>query len=231
MDRPGRSPDIERLYGASAVRAYTAPVSAELIDELHRDERSAVEAMVASRRAEFATARACARSALADLGIAGPIVRGAGGEPRWPHGVTGSISHTRGFCVAVATADSLAVGIDVEEVDRMSPAVERRVLVDAERAGTDGLADPARRARVATIFAAKESFYKAHYMVDPRYIGFDAVTVTVEDTTVRFGPASGAVDADLLSTSVGSVLFDAGRVVVGVTIGLTGSGRPLPSSR
>lgn len=230
MDGPGRSPEIEALYGTVAVRAYAASVSAACIDELHPDERAAIEAMIASRQAEFATARACARSALADLGVIAPVCRGTGGEPVWPQGVTGSISHTRGFCVAVATADPQSVGIDVEEVDRMSAAVERRVLVDAERAELDGLDETARRARVATIFAAKEAFYKAHYTLDPRYLGFDAVTVSVEDTMVRFGPASGAVDAGLLTVASGRVGFDTGRVLAGVTIGATASDRPLPSS-
>jgi len=185
--------------------------------------------MVDARQAEFATARACARTSLADLGIHAAIPRRDGGSPQWPPGTIGSISHTRGYCLAVGSTDAVSIGVDVEEVSRMKPAVERRILIDAERQVGVGLDDRARQRFVATGFAAKEAFYKAHYEVDARYLGFDAVHVTVADQQVAFGPASGDVDERVLAGTTGRFLIEQGRVIVGVTIDLSTAGTPLPS--
>jgi hypothetical protein len=58
---------------------------------LFPDEETVVANAVEKRRREFATARACARAALAKLGVPPvPIVPGHRGAPRWPQGVVGS---------------------------------------------------------------------------------------------------------------------------------------------
>ncbi|WP_423832395.1 hypothetical protein [Streptomyces manipurensis] len=71
----------------------------------------------ARRRAQFATARACARRALAGLGrepVA--LLPGPGGAPQWPSGVVGSITHCEGYRAAVAAPAGVvaALGIDAE---------------------------------------------------------------------------------------------------------------------
>src|SRR5438874_13378259 len=61
-------------------------------------EAAAVASAVPSRQREFATGRACARQALAALGVAPvPLDRGAGGAPAWPAGGVGSITHCAGY--------------------------------------------------------------------------------------------------------------------------------------
>src|SRR5260370_20887260 len=71
------------------------------------EEEHLVAKAVAKRRREGTNARTCARRALARLGIAETAIRrGAKGEPLWPAGVVGSITHTTGyFAAAVAQAD------------------------------------------------------------------------------------------------------------------------------
>jgi len=186
--------------------------------------------MASARQAEFATARACARAAMAALGVEGPVLRRDGGSPQWPDGITGSISHTRGFCVSVSSRDDVAVGIDAEQVARIRPAVEKRILGDVERSALTGLDADTRQVVVATIFAAKEAFYKAHYEVDARYLGFDAVRVNLDDAgAVSFSPDSGAVDDAVLARARGRIHLDVGRVIVGVTIDTSDFAVPLPS--
>lgn len=218
MGVPERSVSIEQLFDPVAVSGFEAPSTAELVDALPPPERDALGVMSEARRAEFATARACAHAAMAVLGVDGPVGRGAAGEPQWPHGVRGSISHTRGFCLAVVTTERHSIGIDVEEIHRVSDAVERRVLVDAERRCLGDLDESDRRRRIATIFAAKEAFYKAHYALDPRYLGFDAVTVSVEGAEVRYSRGSGAVGHAVLEATRGRCRYDQGRVIVAATI-------------
>jgi len=56
-------------------------------------EEAAIARAVPKRRREFTTGRACARAALAKLGLPpAPIVPGLRGAPQWPAGVTGSRS-------------------------------------------------------------------------------------------------------------------------------------------
>lgn len=73
---------------------------------------------VARRRAEFAAGRYCASRLLDRLGGFHEIVAiGPKGEPLWPDGISGSISHDRHYAVAIATMKSGIRGIGVDLVD------------------------------------------------------------------------------------------------------------------
>ncbi len=89
------------------------------------------------RRAEFAAGRLCAREALARLGVrAAPILPGPAGEPRWPEGVTGSITHCAGYraCAVARTTDVAAIGIDAEPDAALPAGLIEKVATGAERA-------------------------------------------------------------------------------------------------
>ncbi len=78
-------------------------------------EAELVARAVEKRRREFAGGRDCARRALAALGIAPlAILSGERGEPLWPEGVVGAITHCAGYRgSAVARAGEVAaLGID-----------------------------------------------------------------------------------------------------------------------
>ncbi|MGH3274922.1 MAG: 4'-phosphopantetheinyl transferase family protein, partial [Streptosporangiaceae bacterium] len=84
---------------------------------LFPEEQAVMARAVEKRRREFTTARACARTALARLGqppVA--IVPGDRGEPRWPPGIVGSITHCAGYRAAAVgrAAEVLAIGLDAE---------------------------------------------------------------------------------------------------------------------
>jgi len=89
------------------------------------------------RRAEFTAGRACARTALARLGLpATPVLTGLAGEPRWPDGVTGSITHCAGYraCAVARTADLAGLGIDAEPDAGLPAGLIESVTSGAERA-------------------------------------------------------------------------------------------------
>lgn len=97
----------------AAAEAWEDPTDAGLFP----DEEALVANAVAKRRSEFATARRCAREALARLGMPpAPILSGPKREPQWPVDVVGSITHCEGYrAAAVARAgDVRALGIDAE---------------------------------------------------------------------------------------------------------------------
>jgi 4'-phosphopantetheinyl transferase EntD len=141
------------------------------------DEEPAVERAVATRRAEFTTARACARDALVRLGA--PAVAVPVGErraPVWPHGVVGAITHCAGFrAAAVAwSADVRSVGLDAEPhaalpdgvLGAVSGAAEQELLAALGRDDPDVRWD-------TILFSAKESVYKAWFPLTGRWLGFE----------------------------------------------------------
>ena len=81
------------------------------------EEAIVARAVAKRRRREFATGRGCAHRALAALGAsAGPIAAGERGEPLWPGGVVGTITHCDGYrgCAVARAAELATIGIDAE---------------------------------------------------------------------------------------------------------------------
>ncbi len=145
-------------------------------------EEVAVARAVASRRAEFTTGRACARAALARLGVpADAVPVGERRAPVWPHGVVGAITHCAGFrAAAVARAsDVRTLGIDAETHAPLPEGVLDAVADAGERAVLATLADADPSVRWdRLLFSAKESVYKAWFPLTARWLGFDDAELT-----------------------------------------------------
>lgn len=152
---------------------------------VHPGEEAAVARAVPQRRREFVVARACARQALRRLGApAGAIPKGPAGEPQWPAGVVGSITHCTGFAAAAVARSSelLTLGIDAEPHEPLPDGVLALTASPAEIDHLDALlvADPqVHWGRL--LFCTKEAIYKAWYPARQRWLGF-------EDADVRLSP-------------------------------------------
>ncbi|MFJ8313712.1 MULTISPECIES: 4'-phosphopantetheinyl transferase [unclassified Streptomyces] len=158
------------------------------------EEEAVVAHAVLERRREFTTVRRLAREALAQLGVPpAPILRGPRGEPRWPPGVVGSMTHCAGYrAAAVArTGEVLALGIDAEPDEPLPDGVLEAVSLPRERRHLAGLA--AGRPEVRwdrLLFSAKESVYKAWFPLARRPLGF-------EHAELVFDPGEGTFRAQL----------------------------------
>ena len=149
------------------------------------EEAAALGSVAEPRRRDFQAGRACARRALAGLGLpAGPLLRRADRSPDWPRGAVGSISHCRDFCaVAVGRAERYAaLGLDVERAGRARPELARRICTAAERTrlaeiGPDGL---------GLVFSIKEAFYKAWNPLTGAELGFQDVETEIDREACRF---------------------------------------------
>jgi 4'-phosphopantetheinyl transferase EntD len=148
----------------------------------------AEEAMVAraveKRRREFATGRDCAHRALQRLGAAaGPVLSGNRGEPVWPAGVVGSITHCRGYrgCAVAAATDLAAIGIDAEPHEPLPEGLIEKVAGGEEKGALAELAraEPA-IAWDRLLFSAKEALYKAWYPLAERWLGFEDAVLTID---------------------------------------------------
>ncbi len=178
---------------AAAVEAFGDLPGVTLFPE----EKTFIAKAVDKRRREFTTARACARAALATLGLPpAPIVPGLRGAPQWPAGVVGSITHCAGYCACALarTADLAAIGIDAEPHDALPGGVLDVIATASERA---------RLSQYTTLmpgtcwdrllFSAKESVYKAWFPLTRRWLDFDQAEITIE-------PTAGTFTAHLLTT-------------------------------
>jgi 4'-phosphopantetheinyl transferase EntD len=125
---------IEELSPRGA--RWAEPFSDRLDEESFPEEEAAIARAVGKRRREFVTTRACARDALAQLGVA-PVAIPVDerGEPRWPRGVVGSMTHCEGLraAVVVRESDVTAIGIDAEPNVALPEHVYDVVAVPADR--------------------------------------------------------------------------------------------------
>lgn len=138
------------------------------------DEEPLIARSVAKRRNEFVTVRHCARIALGELGVPpAPILKGDKGEPCWPDGVVGSLTHCEGFRGAVVgrASEVRSVGIDAEPHGVLPDGVLDAVSLAEERRALSAMPDGLHWDRI--LFCAKEATYKAWYPLTRRWLGFE----------------------------------------------------------
>ncbi len=145
------------------------------------EEESLIAKSVTKRRNEFITARHCARLALQQLGQRPvPILKGDKGEPCWPAGIVGSLTHCQGFRGAVVARQSAvrSVGIDAEPHDLLPDGVLDAVTVPQERHELATLPEGLHWDRI--LFCAKEATYKVWFPLTRRWLGFEDAHITFD---------------------------------------------------
>jgi 4'-phosphopantetheinyl transferase EntD len=195
---------LERILPAAAVVAAT---TGEREVELFPQEEAAVGNAVEKRRREFVTARACAREALAKLGHPEqPVPAGARGEPLWPAGIVGSITHCAGYraCAVAPASELLTIGVDAEVDDPLPAGVIADIALPEERQWIERavVEDPAINWD-RLLFSIKESIYKAWFPLARSWLGFEDASVAIDRANRTFaahllvpGPTLGARKLD-----------------------------------
>ena len=197
---------LEAILPPGAVAAEIEAEDVTFDPDLFAEERRLLEDASDSRRREFAGGRACARTALAMLGIAPlAIPAGADGAPRWPPGVIGSITHKGAYrAAAVSPSGGLAgLGVDAE--------------LDASLPGgvLESIALPAERDQVERLAAA-----------DPM-ISWDRLLFSAKEAAVKAAQPLGLGRPDLRATEI---VLDASASAFAASLALPG-GHPAPPVR
>jgi 4'-phosphopantetheinyl transferase EntD len=153
--------------------------------ELFPQERAFIARATESRRREFATARACARAALASLGRPpGPILPGPSGAPQWPDGVVGSITHCAGYRAAAVglIRDIASLGVDAEPNEALPDhGMLELIALDQERVRLGELADGGPDiCWDRLLFCAKEAVYKAWFPLARCWLGFESADIVID---------------------------------------------------
>jgi 4'-phosphopantetheinyl transferase EntD len=146
------------------------------------EEEPLIAKSVAKRRNEFITVRYCARIALGELGLPPvPILKGDKGEPCWPDGVVGSLTHCTGYRGAVVgrSAAVRSVGIDAEPHDTLPHGVLDAISLPEERSEIpEVMSADLHWDRI--LFCAKEATYKAWFPLTKRWLGFEEAHISFE---------------------------------------------------
>jgi 4'-phosphopantetheinyl transferase EntD len=166
------------------------------------------------RADQFCAGRRCANTALRRLGhIGAEVARGNAGEPLWPRGVVGSITHGAGRCAAVvAPRDNtlIGLGIDVARHAPLADRVARRVLPGSCWPGLDIV--PGIQWG-AVVFSAKEAVFKAWYPLARSFLRFaDAHLEVHGDGTIEVEVARAPRGSWVGTTWHGRYLVDGGTV-------------------
>jgi 4'-phosphopantetheinyl transferase EntD len=173
---------IEQILPPAAIAVEARDDCAEAT--LFPEEQALLVRAIDKRRREFTTGRHCARAALDRLGFApAPILSGERGEPLWPAGAVGSITHCDGYRAAVAARASevATIGIDAEPhaalpdglLDEVARAQELPMLRRLQRELPEVHWDQ-------LLFSAKEAVYKAWFPLARRWLGFEDVLVDID---------------------------------------------------
>lgn len=137
------------------------------------------------RQSEFLAGRICAARALSSSQLPGRDA--VSGQPLWPKGWCGSITHSHGQAVAIvaSTLDWKSLGLDIERRIEAGRALRLRstLLTAHEQEWLEGLDQQTAANRLGLIFSAKESLYKALNPLTGVYFGFQDAQVTEYDET------------------------------------------------
>jgi enterobactin synthetase component D len=149
------------------------------------------ERAVRRRQLAFVAGRLCAERALTLAGVAvrRPLLRGKHGQPLWPPGWRGAISHTddEAFAAVLPQTHASGLGIDAQPLIKHDAlaAVLTQCMGDAERQLIAEQPDPPWAATV--LFAAKEAGFKAIYARVRRFVDFTEYQLShLDETEGRF---------------------------------------------
>ena len=192
-------------------------------EPLHPSERPFTAGFSPKRLADFTGGRTCARRALRAFGYDDvALVPNDDRTVRWPPGITGSITHTGGYCAAVVAEQRQvsALGIDAEIVGGVRPEFWHLLFTPIDRAQLAAAETAVERACLATvIFSVKEAFYKCQYALSSQWVDFDDVTIRVKSTPVG---GTFTVEAATLRPSLTRYLPAFGRYEVNGELVITG---------
>jgi 4'-phosphopantetheinyl transferase EntD len=179
----GMEAAVRGLFGPEVELATMDPAHADP-NALLPEEAAEIERALDKRRREYAAGRQLARRLLHRVSVESrwPLLRGEGGAPRWPAGIVGTISHTRGLAaVAIARADAVrSIGLDLESGAPLESGLWHMVCTDHELQWLAALPPGSAGRQAKAVFSAKEAVYKTQYPLTGVVLAFDAVDIDLD---------------------------------------------------
>jgi 4'-phosphopantetheinyl transferase EntD len=182
-------------------------ISQHFTDHLNEDESLSpselliIAQSVPKRRAAFSTGRNCARRALVRFIDDPPeLLQGKGGEPIWPEGIVGSISHSEKLAGAVVASKNeiTAIGIDIETIGGVKQAMYPLILLDTEIEMINGKHNDT-ALWTTLLFSLKESFYKLQYPLTGLWLDFKDISISENNGKFSFIQVKSSHDLSAIS--------------------------------
>lgn len=214
---------LERILPSSVAVVATR---SDLDTRLFPEEEWIIRRAIESRRREFATARACARGALAKLGLPPQsIPADPHGSPMWPRGIVGSITHCAGYCAAAAgrTQDLAALAIDAEPNRQLRKGTLSVIASPSESRWVQKcLRESPHICWDRLVFCIKEAVYKAWFPLTGQSLGFEDVRIEIDRASRAFSAhlrvTVSVVDRLALSRMSGRWLVADGLIVASIAL-------------
>ena len=146
------------------------------------------ESFSKKRLSHFCTGRFSAKVALKKLGIENyGILAGPDGEPIWPEGIVGSISHCNDLAGAIVTNDPKikSIGLDIERTNRVKHKMWNMCFTIKEKEFLNHIENSELNYYTTLLFCLKESFYKAQYPITKNELWFTDIEISKMNTTFK----------------------------------------------
>lgn len=143
-------------------------------------EKTIIEKYSDKRLAHFCTGRYCAKQALSNLTASTfDILMGPDGEPKWPEGYVGSISHGDELIGALAAKKEnvISLGLDIEKIGRVKPEMWHLLFTEKEKIFLNSLNNEDQPFYTTLYFSMKESFYKLQHELTKHRLWFHDVEI------------------------------------------------------
>ena len=216
LDEPEKT--IQLLFPPEVITEEM--MSPPCLADLHPAEQACITKVGRKRRLDFAAGRVCARRAMAQLGVDGfPLLVGEKGQPVWPPGIVGSISHCEGYCGAAVARERevRSIGLDMERLQELDDEFARLVCTRQELDWIQALPSDQRRVGAVLLFSAKECLYKCQFPLTGQWLDFQDVRVSVRMDDDRFEVTSATTrQSDDMIRLTGKYLVRGGCVFTGM---------------
>lgn len=192
-------------------------------DSLCAEETARVRGIMPRRQQAFAAGRWCARRALQNIGCKAKVIPvGAHGQPIWPTGTCGSISHSDDWAVALAapSAKFRSLGVDIEAWTVLPPGLDPIIDVSASERRHWATIIPENYVS-CLLFSAKESVYKEAHHIGLTSLTFEEVRIWPGSEPNTFTASPSALQSDWLTLgplSHGRVSIDHGHIITAFII-------------
>ncbi len=155
--------------------------------KLYPQEHELTSRMAHKRYIEFLASRYCAKQVLDTFGVSEfPLLPNEHRAPDWPMHIVGSISHTKGRCLAVAclTENLRSIGVDVELSEPLKAELMSQIITAREEKQLLDTNSPYGYAKL--IFSIKESIFKCLHPIYQTWIGFKDVSIWLDFSNNSF---------------------------------------------
>jgi 4'-phosphopantetheinyl transferase EntD len=123
------------------------------------------------------------------LGVSNfPVQRKKCGQPVWPNGITGSISHCSDYCcVAVGQEkEYISIGLDVEKIKPLEVSIWNYICTNEEQFWLHSLVPEKQHIGVLLLFSAKECYFKYQFPLTTQWLDFHDVRVRIKSDLNEF---------------------------------------------